>query len=145
MKIRKCLLADVPELVELYRELVPWNLEVESSIDLYQKMQTDDNYAVLVAEDEEGRLVGTAMGICCRSLAGGEKNFLVIEDVVVKETVRGRGVGKLLLSALDDYALRHNCSYAILVSSGFRKGAHAFYEKMGFVEDVRGFRKGYPE
>ena len=145
MKIRKCLLSDIPELIELYRDLVPWKLSEGPSADLYREMQEDDNYAVMVAEDEEGRLVGTAMGVCCKSLAGGGKNFLVIEDVIVKEAARKTGVGKRLLSSLDEYALCHNCSYAILVSSGFRKGAHAFYERMGFTEDVRGFRKGYEE
>jgi len=68
---------------------------------------------------------------------------LVVEDVVVAECSKRKGVGRKLFEALDSFAAERNCAYAILVSSGFRKGAHAFYEKMGCVDDVLGFRKMY--
>jgi len=42
-----------------------------------------------------------------------------------------------------EFAKEKGCGYAILVSSGFREGAHRFYEAMGYTEDVRGFRKYY--
>ena len=144
MEIRKCTVADMPELIALYQELVPWEHSVKCAEEIYRRMESDDHYFVLAADDGT-RVLGTAMGICCLSLACGGKNFLVIEDVIVKEECRNMGIGKMLFHALDEYAVRHNCKYAILVSSGFRVGAHAFYEKMGFVEEVRGFRKGYEE
>ena len=43
----------------------------------------------------------------------------------------------------DEFALKNQCEYALLVSSGFRKGAHRFYEAVGYTDDVRGFRKYY--
>ena len=47
------------------------------------------------------------------------------------------------MQELDNYAHDNNCEYSILVSSGFRKNAHKFYESIGYNDDVRGFRKNY--
>mgnify|MGYP001446313437 CR=1 FL=1 len=88
----------------------------------------------------DGTMVGTAMGVIITALDG---NFMVVENVVVSEQCRGQGVGKLILKELDRFALENQCTYAILVSSGFRKNAHKFYEAVGYVDDVRGFRKNY--
>ncbi|NOW53756.1 GNAT superfamily N-acetyltransferase [Clostridium saccharobutylicum] len=69
--------------------------------------------------------------------------FLVIEDVVVKEGLRGKGIGRKLMESLDEFAKTKECAYAILVSSDYRKNAHKFYENSGFTDSVRGFRKVY--
>ena len=70
-------------------------------------------------------------------------SFLVIEDVIVKEGLRGKGIGRKLMEALDEFALSHDCAYAILVSSGHRIDAHQFYKHTGYTEHVEGFRKMY--
>lgn len=71
------------------------------------------------------------------------KNFLVIEDVIVKREYRGLGIGSELMKCIDEFAIKSNCGYSILVSKAYRKKAHTFYEKSGFTEDVRGFKKYY--
>ena len=45
------------------------------------------------------------------------------------------------MKEIDNFAIDKVCVYAIVVSSGFRKFSHIFYEKVGFDEDVVGFRK----
>lgn len=47
------------------------------------------------------------------------------------------------MESIDEFAKKNNCAYSILVSSNHRKGAHKFYENVGFTEMVKGFRKGY--
>lgn len=143
MRIDKLRLEDMPEVAALYDELAPMKKNDPAVCsERYRSMMDRDDLVVLAAR-EDGRMIGTAMGILCPSLLFGGKPFLVIEDVIVTEKCRGRGVGRALLDALDELALENGCSYAILVSSGFRAGAHAFYQKLGFTDDVRGFRKGY--
>lgn len=131
----------IAQVVELQKTLVPFELSQEEVRARHEYILGDPDYALMVAR-EGGEILGTATGICCRALS---MPFLVIEDVVVKEGLRGKGIGKKLMDALDEFALTKKCEYAILVSSGFRKEAHSFYEKQGFAEDVRGFRKGYHE
>lgn len=83
------------------------------------------------------------LGIICKSLAANFEAFLVVEDVIVDEEFRRAGVGRALFMKMDEIALENKCAYSILVSSGFRKEAHRFYESMGYSDSVLGFRKKY--
>ena len=134
-----------PEYMEqvqaLQWSLAPFGREKEEAKRILRTMRDSEDYFLVVAREGD-EILGTATGVCCNVLSG---SFLAIEDVVVKETRRGMGIGARLMEALDEFARQRGCLYAILVSSGFRKEAHKFYEKQGFVEDVRGFRKGYDE
>lgn len=142
MTIETLQLADIPALLELYRQLLPVENSPEEMACHYEAMLQNPDYALLVAK-EDGKLLGSALGICCHCLAFRGKPFLVIEDVIVRDGLRGKGIGRKLFEALETFALEKGCAYSMLVSSGHRKEAHAFYEKIGFTEDVRGFRKMY--
>ncbi|GKX67412.1 GNAT family N-acetyltransferase [Inconstantimicrobium mannanitabidum] len=142
MVIEKLKLEDVNELLDLYKELTPYENSIGKSTEIYKEILKDDKYLLLVAKDND-RIVGSALAICCMVLALDGGRFLVIEDVIVKDGLRGKGIGKELMKAIDEFAIKNNCVYSIVVSSGHRKGAHKFYESVGFTEDVKGFRKGY--
>ena len=53
----------------------------------------------------------------------------IIEDVVVKENQRGKGIGKLLVNNLIEKAKKNNCDKIILSSS---EKNLKFYQKLGF-------------
>lgn len=139
MILEKLKKEDLLQVIELHKTLIPFEISFDKSIETYEEMLSDESYHLVVAKEND-EVIGCALGICCKCLA---VSFLVIEDVVVKEGIRGKGIGKRLIGALDEFAKRNNCAYAILVSSGHRKAAHKFYEKSGFADDVRGFRKVY--
>ncbi|WP_066870940.1 GNAT family N-acetyltransferase [Clostridium mediterraneense] len=142
MIIEKLKIDDIPELLNLYKELTDMEGSVEIAIETYKQMLKDEKYLLLVAK-EEGRIIGSVLGVCCMILALDGGYFLAIEDVIVKEEARGKGVGRKLMEKLDEFAINSDCAYSLLVSSGHRKGAHKFYERIGFTEDVKGFRKWY--
>lgn len=139
MIIEKLKLEDIPDLLKLYSDLIPFENSLDKSLQTYKEILMDENYFLAVAK-EDNKVVGSALGICCKCLA---VPFLVIEDVVVKDGLRGKGIGRKLIKVLDEFAKTKCCAYAILVSSGYRKEAHKFYENGGFTDDVRGFRKVY--
>ena len=139
MIIEPLKIEDILQVLELYKTLIPFEFCTNGSLAAYQKMMSNENYYLVVAK-EDNRIIGSALGICCKCLVA---SFLVIEDVIVKEGLRGKGIGRKLMEDLDEFAKSKNCVYAILVSSGHRKAAHQFYEKNGFIDDVRGFRKIY--
>lgn len=139
MILEKLKIEDLSQVVELHRTLIPFEISYDKSLETYNEILTNENYYLVVAKEDD-EVIGSALGICCKCLA---VSFLVIEDVIVKEGIRGKGIGRQLMGALDEFAKRNNCAYAILVSSAHRKAAHKFYEKSGFVDDVRGFRKLY--
>ena len=143
MTIKKLCIDEIPELIKLYSQLMPDETnKPQVSREIYESIADNDDYLVIVAKENE-KIIGSAMAICCKSLALSGKNFLVVEDVIVEEGHKGKGIGRKLFEELDKIAHAKNCAYAMLVSSGFRKGAHVFYEKMGYVDDALGFRKMY--
>ncbi|MGI6094803.1 MAG: GNAT family N-acetyltransferase [Lachnospiraceae bacterium] len=139
MIIEKLKIEDMEQVAELHKLIVPFALDLEEAKKTYAKMAENPDYLLLAAK-EEGKVVGTATGICCKTLA---TPFLVIEDVVVSPEQRNEGVGTQLMEALEVYAKEKQCAYTILVSSGHRKEAHKFYEKLGYTDNVKGFRKIY--
>jgi len=64
----------------------------------------------------------------------------VIDELVVAEQYRSKGVGKALLDVATEYAKNMQCAYMAVTSSVKRVGAHKFYEKNGFENN--GYRFG---
>lgn len=127
----------VPQTVELLQQLAPFAIDPDSAKTLYDTLVDREDCCVLVAREGD-EILGTVSGFCSRSLVCA---LLTIDDVIVREDIRGRGVGKKLMEAIDEYGRSCGCKYSLLVSSGFRTRAHHFYESLGYTEDVRGFRK----
>ncbi len=106
-----------------------------------RSIMADPAYILLGARNES-ILAGTAMGIVCRDLIGECRPFLVVENVIISEQHRGKGVGKALIRALEREAEERGCLYISIVSGRERTGAHRFYESLGYPPDAaRGFRK----
>ena len=137
MIIEKLRQEDVLQTVALQQQIVPYAIDPDSAVKQYESMVQRHDCRVLVAREGD-TILGTVSGFCCHGLGG---SFLCIEDLIVREDLRGSGIGVQLMAAIDNYGRSQGCSYALLVSSGFRKRAHHFYEKIGYTEDVRGFRK----
>jgi glucosamine-phosphate N-acetyltransferase len=55
-----------------------------------------------------------------------------VNDVVVTESARGEGVGKLLLGRAEELARKRGCFRMSLVTAGWREETHRFYERLGW-------------
>lgn len=64
-----------------------------------------------------------------------------VDELVVDEGWRGRGIGTELLSRATDIAGKPGCGHIALDSASQRKDAHRFYEKLGFRQDALLFGK----
>ena len=60
---------------------------------------------------------------------------LNILGLAVDSNFQGQGIGKKLMSSIEDYALKNNISYIRLNSNVRRIDAHKFYESIGYVCD----------
>lgn len=54
---------------------------------------------------------------------------------------RGQGVGRRLLTAIEDWAREHGCERISVTSAERRAGAHAFYERCGIPYSGRRFSR----
>ena len=142
IETREARLEDLEGLNRLYLQLSGNDHGLSSRYkDIFAQMKSDSAYHLLVAVNEDNNVVGSVLGIICKSLAAHYESFLVIEDVIVDDTLRRAGIGRALFEKIEQIALENTCAYSILVSSGFRTEAHRFYENMGYTESVVGFRK----
>ncbi|SDW10475.1 GNAT family N-acetyltransferase [Paenibacillus sp. PDC88] len=131
----------LPQLAELYKELIGVSTNLAKMEETYQTLLEDKSYCVLGAFYEH-ELAGSLMGILCKDLIGECEPFMVIENVVVSSKIRRQGIGRKLMNEIEVIARQQNCSYIILVSGGQRVEAHRMYESMGYREEhVEGFRK----
>ena len=138
MTVRYAKISDAAALLNLIEQLMEEKCELKSIKIQLKKILNNENHQILVCESESGKVLGTAMGVVCHDLYKG--NFMAVENFVVDESARGKGMGRALMESLEKIAKKQDCWYMNLVSSSFRSGAHKFYEKVGFKRES-GFRK----
>lgn len=141
VKIREAVRQDLKGLSNLFKQLMGNESNLEQMKLTFDKMQNDESYILLIAE-YEGKVVGTVMGILCYDLVERCRPFMVVENVIIDETSRGLGIGKLLMNALEEKARMNDVTYMMLISAAKRLEAHKFYEAIGYEKDtVVGFKK----
>lgn len=87
---------------------------------------------VLVAEGEDG-VVGAASLWIKPDLAHGDA-VIEVPMLVVSESVRRRGAGRLLVEEIQSIAAAENAALIELVATRENGVARAFYRSLGFVE-----------
>lgn len=133
---------DLLELSNLYKELSGNKTNMEKMKENYDWINTNQDYILIGAKDDNKNLVGSLLGILCHDVVGECRPFMVLENVIVKSNCRGLGIGKKLMNFIEDYCRSINCYYIIFVSSKNRKEAHKFYEALGYdINAVQGFKK----
>jgi ribosomal protein S18 acetylase RimI-like enzyme len=88
---------------------------------------------VLVAEDEDGAVVGMASLWIKPDLAHGD-TVVEVPTLVVAEGSRRGGVGKLLMEEIQKLAAENDANLIELVATPGNVPARDFYKSLGFVE-----------
>ena len=90
-----------------------------------------DRLTVVVARDDQGQAIGVASAQLVISTAEGAPSAW-IEDVVVHSDFRRRGIGKLLLGHLLEWAGERGATRAQLLTDTKNEGAELFYNGLGW-------------
>jgi GNAT superfamily N-acetyltransferase len=64
-----------------------------------------------------------------------------VSAIVVEERLRGTGIGRALMAALEAEARSRGCVLIFLTTAERRSDAHAFYRSLGYEETGRRFAK----
>jgi len=140
--IKKIIYNDLGDLASLYEELIERQTNLQKFNESFDLINSDKNYILIGAKDDNGNLVGSLLGIICKDLGGECRPYIIVENVIVKRGCRGMGIGKVLMSFIEDFARKKNCYFTMLVSAFRRKDSHKFYEAIGYANDVvKGFKK----
>lgn len=134
VKIRKAAASDASEILQLIRELAAFEREpdaVEVSLDELIKDGFGENplFEALIAETEKKEIVGMALYYPRYSTWKGKT--LHLEDLIVKKSYRGAGVGTLLFDAFFKEVKNQKVRRAEWVVLDWNQNAIDFYEKSG--------------
>lgn len=132
---------DLRKLAKIYEQFWGEQSDVGNMRELFDSIVGRDDY-ILLGDEEDGKLVGSVTGIVCQELYGRCSPFLVIENMIVDEGYRRRGIGRKLLAELEARAREKGCRQVILVTEQDRQDACTFYESVGFHPTANaGFKK----
>ncbi len=133
--------SDLPALADLHGQFWGEEQSLEIMQATYRRRRADPDYAFVVAR-QGGRLAGSVLGVFCDELYGQCRPFLLVEDLVVDESMRRAGVGGALLRELERLAAERDCSMILLMTEAEREDAVCFYQALGYeCEPYRGFKK----
>jgi GNAT superfamily N-acetyltransferase len=107
---------------------------------LYESQLEDPTADHLVAEDDDGAVVGF-----CSLHYLDRLNYTTphawVPDLIVDEPRRGGGFGHALLAEAERRARERRCWVLTLESAHWRKDAHRFYEAFGMTDTSKAFVK----
>jgi ribosomal protein S18 acetylase RimI-like enzyme len=120
-----------PELVDAFERLIP---QLSSSnpppgeAELRELVASEASH-LLVAVDDDGQVLGSLTLVVFR-IPTGVRAW--IEDVVVDDAARGRGVGEALNRHALDRARQAGATTVDLTSRPSRQAANRLYQRLGF-------------
>ena len=133
VQIRAAETKDIPTLIELLRAL--FAIEADFNFDEHKQrrglellIKNQSERRVFVAEIENQAVGMCSVQTLISTAQGAPKGW--IEDVCVDEKYRGRGVGKMLLQAVDDWCLARNIRGLQILCDTENAPAQKFYEKL---------------
>jgi GNAT superfamily N-acetyltransferase len=132
-QIREAAETDLPALVALYNQLGGQGqaITLQRADALFSRLREYPDYRVYVAE-EDGQIVGTFLLLVYDALGYRARPVGLVEDVVVDQLSRGRGIGRDMMNFAMERCREAGCYKLVLSSNLNREDAHRFYESLGF-------------
>ncbi|MBV8397064.1 MAG: GNAT family N-acetyltransferase [Actinobacteria bacterium] len=118
------------ELVALVARLLAQLTEARTPPTLEQLQEVVSTQTLLLARDDDGTILGMLTFVLYRVSSGLKGR---IEDVVVDESARGRGVGEALTREGMRRANDAGVLMLELTSMPYRQAANRLYKRLGFV------------
>lgn len=128
---------DLSRTLELIKELAEYERAAHEVTNTIAQMEHDGFgpnpiYGFFVAE-EQNRIIGLSLYYWRYSTWKGKRLYL--EDIIVTESERGRGIGKKLFDRTMQHALDENCSGMLWQVLDWNEPAINFYNKYGSTMD----------
>ncbi|SNS27530.1 Ribosomal protein S18 acetylase RimI [Tardiphaga sp. OK246] len=106
----------------------------KSYYDAFDKLAHDPNIRLMVAEGDDGSVVGCLQLCILPGLSSQGASRALIEDVRVSTTLRSQGIGEQLVQWAIDEARARGCKLVELLTHQTRLDAQRFYKRLGFAD-----------
>lgn len=132
MQIRPAQPEDAPHAVRLMKQLEAFaHGQVGPGVEgRFKYMLTLTHFNVCIAEDE-GQVIGLITA-SVRPMLWHAGPVALIDELIVDQTARGRGVGKALINTIVDWARKRGASEIEVSTEKDNGDAQAFYRRHGF-------------
>jgi GNAT superfamily N-acetyltransferase len=134
INIRKAKIDDVPIILNFIKELANYEKLAEhvyaTEEILKENLFGDRAYAEVLIAEYDGSPAGYALFFHSFSTFLG-KPGIYLEDLYVKQNLRGKGIGKSLLRAVIEIAQDRNCGRVEWAVLDWNKPAINFYDSLG--------------
>jgi len=132
LEIRKATAADIPFVLELHGQIDHEEmLTLDEAHKIFSKFQMYPNYSLYIAKIKD-RIIGTFELLIMDNLAHKGAPSGIVEDVVVDNAFRSKGIGRKMMEFAMDVCLQNGCYKLALSSNINRNRAHDFYESLEF-------------
>jgi GNAT superfamily N-acetyltransferase len=133
-QIREARIEDFDSLMALYRQLLPNDPVLTDGADLavFKTIVDSPNLHLFVAAASDG-LVGSIYLNIVPNITRSASPYAVIENVITRDDLRGKGIGKSLMAHTLTFAWDRGCYKAMLQTGSKQESTHAFYRSCGFT------------
>jgi GNAT superfamily N-acetyltransferase len=145
IRIENASIADIPTLVVLLNEL--FSIEQDFQPDEARQiagltliLQNPQQAVIKIARNKSGEAIGMVSAQLVISSAQGTPSAWV-EDMIVNQTYREQGVGRLLIESVLEWAKQKGATRAQLLVDLDNEPALAYYEHLGWQTSRMGMRR----
>ncbi len=143
--VRRALPEDLEEILALHAEDSMHYYSEPATVSANQRAAFDeidtDAFQDLLVGVLDGKVVCTAQITWMRVLAADGGLYCQIEAVRTASSMRGLGIGALLMQSIEDEARRRGAARIQLTTNKERARAQSFYKELGFVDSHIGMKK----
>ena len=142
LTIRPAQAEDLPDLLALYRHLVPEDppTDLNTATTALDRLALWPGSAVFLAFAHQ-TLAASCTLIVAPNLTRQGQGFGLIENVVTHPDFRNQGIGKRLLAAAEQAAWDAGCYKVMLMTGSSRPETLHFYHSAGYAQSKTGFQK----
>lgn len=145
LQIRAAGQDDVPQLLELYRQLNPDDppLEQQTACRILEQFAHYPGSTIFVGIKEQ-KLITTCALVVVPNLTRGGAPYGLIENVVTDAQHRRRGYGQAILRSAISSAWQSGCYKVMLLTGSKNPATLRFYQTTGFQQTKTGFQVRRP-
>jgi GNAT superfamily N-acetyltransferase len=136
--------ACLPLLQQLWPTLKITGIDIEIQIveeikEIFYRLLKNPDTKVILAEND-GHIIAL-IDLTFRETLFYRGWAMIIEDLIVDENYRRRGIGSKLVRLAEEIAQQRDCHNIELNSDLYRKETHYFWEEIGYERKAYQFRK----
>ena len=129
---RKAEKADLPKILELYKELQPQDPPINPKAAASVWGKSENSGITYFVAEKEGEIAASLYIAIIPNITRQCSPIGFIENVITAARFRRMGIGGELLKTAVEYAKSRGCYKVMLQSGNKRTEAHSFYESVGF-------------